>query len=300
MKETVAIIVTYNRKELLIECIESIRNQENTECDILVIDNHSTDGTREYLSEYINNNFIIYIDTGENLGGAGGFNFGIKQGAILGYKYLWIMDDDCIPSNNALEVLLSADKSLKGNYGFLSSKALWKDGSICKMNVQRKTLTKNLKSYDKQLIPVVMASFVSLFVKTDIVKEIGLPIKEFFIWTDDWEYTRRISRKYISYVVADSIVFHKSNSNIPADISTDSMNRLSRYMYLYRNDICLYRREGIKGFIYEILRIPYHILKVLLKADNHKIHRISIIIKGSLQGLKFKPTIEELEKNENT
>ena len=79
-----------------------------------------------------------------------------------------------------------------------------------------------------------MASFVSLFIKASVIKQLGLPIKEFFIWTDDWEYTRRISRKYNCYLVNKSVVTHKSKSNMGADIINDSEDRLDRYKYIYR------------------------------------------------------------------
>ena len=123
-----------------------------------------------------------------------------------------------------------------------------------------------------------------------------MPIKEFFIWTDDWEFTRRISRKYLSYVVTDSVVIHKSAQNIGAKIENDSLERLPRYRYLYRNDVYLYRREGIKGFFYELTRINFHMLRILFKAKNKRFKRIGMVIKGTREGRKFKPQIEYPEK----
>ena len=73
--------------------------------------------------------------------------------------------------------------------------------------------------------------------------------KEFFIWTDDWEYTRRISRKYKCYVVTDSEVIHKTKSNIGANIAIDSEDRIERYRYAYRNEMYLYKREGLKAHV---------------------------------------------------
>lgn len=287
-----AIVVTFNRKELLKENIKCLLEQNNENLDILIIDNNSTDGTYEYISDFMDK--IHYYNTGENLGGAGGFSFGIKKAVEEKYDYLWIMDDDCMPTNNALNAFLEADEKLNGNYGFLSSKVLWKDESICTMNIQRRTLTKNLDDFSTNLTEIKMASFVSLFIKTDIVKKYGLPIKEFFIWTDDWEFTRRISKKNKCYFVSESVVVHKSKSNIPADISNDSIERIDRYFYLYRNDVVLYRKEGIKGFFYEIIRLNYHILKVLFKAKNHRFKRVSKIIVGTFKGLFFFPKIEKV------
>ena len=294
MKNIAAVILTYNRKELLAECIDAILNQDEMVPDIIVIDNNSSDGTEEILHNHIDEGRVIYFNTGANLGGAGGFQYGIRKGVQLGYEYLWIMDDDCIPSSTALSKLKDASGTLSG-FGFLSSKALWRDGSICKMNVQRETLTKNVRDFSSgQFKPVVMASFVSLFIPTDIVRKVGLPIKEFFIWTDDWEFTRRISRKYPCYLITDSVVTHKSKMNIKADIAHEVPERLDRFDYLYRNDVVLYRREGIKGFLYECVRLAAHIVRVLLRSD-YKFLRIRKIIFGTASGFRFYPEIEYLE-----
>ena len=287
-----AVIVTYNRKELLKQCIEQVLQQENADCDILVIDNHSTDGTGETLRPFLDAGRIDYYDTGSNLGGAGGFSLGIRRAAEKGYDRIWVMDDDCMPEKDALAALLRAERDLNGSYGFLSSRVLWKDGTLCDMNLQRETLTRDLKGFDRRLQRVVMASFVSLFLKRETVMELGLPIKEFFIWTDDWEYTRRISRRYPCYAVADSTVVHLSRSNIGANIADESAERLDRFDYLYRNDVYLYRREGLRGFAYEAVRLSGHCLRVLLRAKDHKKERLQKIIGGTRKGLSFHPPIE--------
>ena len=294
-----AVIVTYNRKDLLKACVEHVIAQEGACCDVLVIDNHSTDGTKAALQPFIDAGRIDYADTGSNLGGAGGFSFGIRCAAERGYDRIWVMDDDCMPEPDALAALLRADRSLNGEYGFLSSRVLWKDGSLCDMNLQRETLTKDLKGFGRRLQPVVMASFVSLFLKRETVLELGLPIKEFFIWTDDWEYTRRISREYPCYAVADSTVVHLSKSNIGANIATESADRLDRFDYLYRNDVYLYRREGLRGFAYEAVRLSGHCLRVLLKAKDHKRERLRKIIGGTRNGFSFHPPVEKLSEEKD-
>ena len=314
MKKIAAVIVTYNRKELLCECIKAVLAQKPVPApepvlshkpfpagksivpDILIIDNHSTDGTKEAIAACKSgNDRILYFDTGSNLGGAGGFQYGIRKGVELGYDYLWLMDDDCIPRPGALAALLKHEP--KHPYGFLTSKVLWRDGSVCKMNVQRAKLTVNVSDFSKgQVQPVVMASFVSLFLRTDVVRELGLPIREFFIWTDDWEFTRRISRKYPCYLVTDSVVVHKSKLNIKADISSDTPDRLDRFYYLYRNDVFLYRREGLRGFLYECGRLSIHCVRVVTKSKDHKLKRLGKIFQGTAAGFRFHPEIEYIEE----
>ena len=84
MNKIVALVVTYNRKQLLKENIEALLNQNNNEFDILIVDNASTDGTEELVKSFENNR-IIYENTGANLGGAGGFNYGVKMSIEKGY-----------------------------------------------------------------------------------------------------------------------------------------------------------------------------------------------------------------------
>lgn len=287
------IVVTYNRKMLLLENIEALLKQtQKTLLSVIIIDNNSTDGTKEALLPYIESGRIIYVNTGKNLGGAGGFHYGIRYAAEHDFDYIWVMDDDCIPNETALEALLAASNKLNGQYGFLASKVLWKNRDICKMNVQRSSLWHNVNDWTTPLVPVIMSSFVSLFIPVNVVREFGLPIKEFFIWTDDWEFTRRISRKLPCYLVNNSVVIHKSKSNFGANIATEEADRLDRYNYLYRNDVCLYRREGFEGFLYESLRIGLHTLKVMMNAHDKKADRIKKIYYATYKGLSFHPAIE--------
>ena len=197
MNKIVALVVTYNRKNMLKENIEALLNQKYNKFDILIVDNASTDGTEELVKSFKNEK-IIYKNTGANLGGAGGFNYGMKEAYKIGCDFMWIMDDDTIPCKDALKELIGSDEILEGKYGFLSSVALWKDDSQCKMNIQK--ISKNWyvdSRYLKSgLLRTYYATFVSMLIRTDTIVKVGLPIKDFFIWGDDIEYTNRISKKY--------------------------------------------------------------------------------------------------------
>ena len=235
MNRVVAVIVTYNRKNLLIKCIKSIMQQSSGTPDVLIIDNASTDGTKEVLDElYSSDSRVKYMNTGSNLGGAGGFSYGINVAVNLGYDYLWVMDDDTLPENTALEELLKAARLLNDDFGFLSSFVKWTDGSPCVMNIPSLSpfwSEGNIqKQFENHMIRVESASFVSMFIRSEIVRHVGLPIKEFFIWADDIEYALRITKRYKSYYVFDSQVVHAIRNNIPAYIiEEDNIERLKRY-----------------------------------------------------------------------
>ena len=291
----VAIIVTFNRKKLLKEAIEALLKQTYESFDIFVIDNASTDGTFEYIKEISENNRVYYMNTGKNLGGAGGFHFGIKEAVTKGYEKIWIMDDDTIPTSTALQELLNAESILHDAYGFLCSDVKWIDGSSCAMNVPNISNQWNHQSQFLQegLLRVEQCSFVSCFFTAETVKKVGLPLKEFFVWGDDAEYTKRISNLKESYFVAKSIVVHKMNSNIPTDISQDSVDRLFRYKFSYRNMYFVNKKHGTKlSMLLYYYGIYLDIKKIIKCEKKGKWEKIRIIMKGIHDGKKFAPDVE--------
>jgi len=296
--EIAAVVVTYNRKTLLSECLNRILNQENISCDIVLIDNGSTDGTEEMIQTQYQRPEIIYRKVKVNLGGAGGFQYGVKYAVIQGYKFVWIMDDDTMPENNALFELVNAGHALEDNWGFLSSAVYWIDGKVCMANRPKVTLFSHVCAdrCRQEVVSVIMSSFVSILVKTDVIREVGLPIGEYFIWTDDYEFSGRISRNYPCYMIKRSKVIHAMANHSKADIAIDDIRRLDRYFCLYRNDVHCYRNYGVKGWIYIILKDIYAIFNILKNSRDGKRDRLKTILKGFKEGVCFNPQLEMLER----
>lgn len=305
MNNTLAVAVTYNRLSMLKECIGHLSAQSIC-CDILIVDNASSDGTGEWARtlQSTEERKILYANTGANLGGAGGFNFGLRRGCELGYEYIWIMDDDAFAEPDCLEQLLKAAEKTTG-FGFLSSIVLWTDGSLCKMNWQRKLhLPKKRSEHhitqedirQSCLIPIQSATFVSVLLPARVVRQVGLPIREFFIWCDDIEYTRRIALQHQlpCFAVTDSRIVHHIANNVGTDLATDSEDRIGRYNYAFRNENYMYRQYGLKGFGYYLLVCAYNIFKILKNAPDHKRERISVVIRNLFSGLRFNPPVEKL------
>lgn len=288
-----AVVVTYNRLPLLRQCLAALKNQTVSPAAVWVIDNASTDGTAQAV-QAMQFPQLVYRNTGKNLGGAGGFSYGVREAAQGGYDALWLMDDDTIPEPDALRQLLQADDVLQGNYGWLSSRALAPDGTDQPMNLQRKTPYRDLDGFQGETLPAVMASFVSLFVRTEAVRKYGLPIAEFFIWSDDWEYTRRISRAMPCYVVPASRVVHAMQNPGTVNIATDVPARWGRYRYFYRNDVVLYRREGLLGWAWLLAKDLWHTVQVMRDPRGNRRERIAIIWKGFAAGIRFSPPISYL------
>lgn len=175
-----AVVVTYNRIELLKQCIDSLRNQSHTLDEIIIINNSSTDGTIEWLETQYDLTFI----TQENSGSAGGQYTGIKTAYEKGYDWIWCIDTDIILQHNALENLVKCDPFALASTGFLTSTILFIDGNLAHPNIPELANSYELLNAftSGKPIPILSASFGALLVRRDVVKQTGFPCKDFFIW----------------------------------------------------------------------------------------------------------------------
>lgn len=258
-RSVVVVVVTYNRRELLRKTLWAIHRQTMRPGQIVVLDNHSTDGTDAMLQEISREIPLAHRRMHQNIGGAGGFKAGIESAYLHGADWIWCMDDDCVAEPDALERLMRASHLLADRTpGFLASRVLWTDGSPCLMNLQIPYRAwHEAQAVDLALSRIVGSSFVSMLIARKAVESVGLPVAEFFIWFDDAEYSRRISRRFPCYLVGDSIVVHHTIANSePLDFSMADRDNLWKFRYGVRNELSYYfRSEGFTRAIMFVLRV---------------------------------------------
>ena len=300
MDKIIAVIVTYNRCDLLLECICALKKSIYP-VDVLIVDNASTDGTEQRIRFLVEEGKIFYVNTGKNLGGAGGFNFGLKKAYEMGYAFFWLMDDDTIVKPDSLAKLLEAKKIIGNEFGFLSSLAIWKDGTICHMNHHHVAPNWNEKKnlLEKGILQIEIATFVSFFIGRNTVKKLGFPIKEYFIWGDDTEYSLRISAQYPSYLVFNSKVVHKMKENQSASNFADfsDINRINRMFYAFRNGCYTHRCRSVKKLLRYILSGLRLLIKILKTNSPYKLKKIYVFLKGYFIGLLFFHPKKEFPNN---
>ena len=109
-----AVIVTYNRVELLRKSVAHLLAQSRKPDSILIVDNASSDETEAFCCELMKERKEIeYLRLLENTGGAGGFYTGIKVAIKRGADYIWGMDDDAFAQREALEKIVTLLDSKK-------------------------------------------------------------------------------------------------------------------------------------------------------------------------------------------
>lgn len=242
-----AVVVTFNRKALLLEVIEALLRQTRRPDHILIVDNASTDGTADAVGPYLGRQNFEYVRLDCNTGGAGGFHAGIKHAVECGADWLWCMDDDCVPCEDALELLLGPLRDPEmADAGWLASRVLWTDGDPCLMNLPvAHPLWIAPHTRHATVSRIVGSSLVSMLVSSAAVRQVGLPVKEFFIWFDDAEFSRRISARMPCYLVSDSVVIHKTPLNMaPLDFDRLDSSSLWKFRYGVRNECSFHFRTG--------------------------------------------------------
>jgi len=257
-----AVIVTYNRKNLLQRSIQNLR-QNKALNDIIVVNNGSTDGTGEWLSQQTG----LSVVTQENVGGSGGFYTGIQKAYEEGADWIWCMDDDVFPHADCLDHLLEyADRE---DIGIMSPRRLL-DGKVfthefCHYNFSNpfasmhgeklkfeesggRKVTGGLSDNNNQdnLSPlrIVGCDFEGPFIRREVVEKIGLPNKKLFIFCDDTDYCLRahLAGFHLLYVPEALMDKHKFFSD-DTWTTRNQKKKWKRY-YQVRNEAYLNHHYG--------------------------------------------------------
>ena len=143
-----------------------------------------------------------------------------------------------------------------------------------------------------KLLKLSSCTFVSVFINLEVTKKVGLPVRQMFIYGDDHEYTKRLSKEKSAYLVLDSVVVHKMNSNQGYQIEDIPKERISRYYYDSRNRLYRAKKDGIREIVGYFYWLFTSIVKIITRAKDKKIYRMWVIIKGFGAGIFFNPKIE--------
>ncbi|TSD66985.1 glycosyltransferase [Inquilinus sp. KBS0705] len=298
MLNIAAVIVTNNRLALLQEAVEALRLQTYLPTTIIVVNNDSNDGTHQWLDAQTD----ITVIHQQNLGGSGGFYTGIKAATANSADWIWLMDDDTICQPDTLLRLVEKLPFVEEPVGFIGSKCIWTDGNPHLMNIPviKNAVYKNtpFNKYDsKGLLLAEMSSFVSILINAEAVRAVGLPYKEFFIWGDDQEYTKRITNNnYLGLYCFDSLALHKTKVNYFPDFYNDTVPNLWKHSYGFRNEFFMAKQN--KGlFYYSIWLIKTLIVKIynilrIRKGDKFKF--ISVVLNSAWRSVFFDPKIDKI------
>ena len=246
--KVIAVVVTYNRRDLLLESLAAVLAQTRAPDKVIVVDNASEDGTAAAVRDQFP--AVHLAELRRNSGGAGGFAGGMALALADGADLIWLMDDDTVPEPGALNALLGARDRMAaqdrsgGPPALVASQVLWTDGREHPMNTPRRkpfaAKAERAAAAATGCVPIRSASFVSILVDADLSRERGLPQADYFLWNDDFEYTTRLLRGQSGLLCPASVVVHKTAAF--GDTDTDPG---PRFFYEVRNKIWTLRTRSL-------------------------------------------------------
>jgi GT2 family glycosyltransferase len=175
-------MVTYNRLEILKQTLGLILDQEYPPTTVIIVDNYSTDGTKEYLAGLLSNEKIRTIHLDTNMGAG----FAISQGMKLGltmqdYDYYWVLDDDSFYKSHVLKELVQGIS--ESPYALVGL-----TGSNIRFGTKRAVEQKDkLQEVDYALVD-------GAIIRGDVIRKIGTTCERFFMMCDDDEYIIRLKK----------------------------------------------------------------------------------------------------------
>lgn len=290
----VAVIVTYNRKELLEQNLTMIYQQDLL-CDkIIVVDNCSTDGTYEYLKNkgYIDRNEFIYLNTKKNIGGAGGFYAGTKYAFELGADWIILMDDDGRPLNKrTFKILYDLSNNLQksdlydGKY-FINSLVVSGDMLSFKMG-NKYTVQEAIDASKENILMGEANPFNGTMISRKLIETIGFPNPDFFIKGDEVNYKQRAIDAGACIVTAvNSLYYHPRPETFEKKVLGIKVPFFVeapwKEYYTARNFTYMYKqKKQYKAIIFELLFVK---LLAILSLQCQKLSTIKFVIKGFVDG----------------
>ncbi len=246
-EKVAVVVVTYNRADLLEGMLAGLTALERQPDAVIVVDNASTDHTREVL-ERATTPGLITVRTTENLGGAGGFHLGLKTAYDKGFDRMWLMDDDVVPAPDCLTRLLEHDASgliavREDRAGALVEKAAVRFDLRNPLAIRPKTAsietTYGVRSAMPATVEVENVAFEGFLVRREVIDDVGLPDPSYFIFYDDVDFAIRARRAgHHIYAVRDAVLVRQ--------LDFDQQHDLAGWKgyFMYRNLFAVHFRYG--------------------------------------------------------
>ena len=248
MTETVAVVVvTFNRADLLGRSLDALAAQSHAPDAVIVVDNASTDHTREVLDAHQGLSLQrIHLDT--NTGGAGGFHAGVESAYQQGFDRIWLMDDDVVAAPDCLAVLMGVDEAClmsvrEDTRGHLVEKAATDFDLTRPWSIHPKRARVDTAYADRTEMPARVelhnVAFEGFLVRREVIDVIGLPDDSFFIFYDDVDFALRARRAgYRIWAVRDAVLVRQ--------LDFDQQHALDTWKgyYMYRNLFAVHFRYG--------------------------------------------------------
>ena len=213
------VVLNWNGKDDTIECLGSLEKLDYPNFETVVVDNGSTDDSEDEVRSLFLS--VSIIQTGTNLGYAGGNNAGIRYALSHGADYVWLLNNDTIVEPKALTVLVATAKA-DPQIAFVGSKiyfydnpdVIWCVGGTIDLVDGGRTDHPGIGQVDRgqfeNITDVGYVSGCSLLASKDAISDIGFIPEEYFLYFEETDWNVAAQRKgYRTVLAPASLVWHK-------------------------------------------------------------------------------------------
>ena len=297
-KQIGVVICNYNKKDFVLDSVQSVLESKGVEPDIFVVDNASSDGSVAALKEKYSDS-ITLLENSENLGGSGGFNTGLRRVRDEGYKYFFCLDDDAQVDENALAVLYeymeaNPDVGMAGCrvYHMQIPDHIQQSGLLIDFeHCSAKTIGADTIE-DGSLPDIIECDTVAtcaVMVRAEAAKkpEVGIMPEDNFIYWDDMEWGHRIHLAgYRVVTLASAKALHQMGAIVRRP------NTFINY-YMWRNRTNFFLRftpeEMLDNMSFQLLSAVFDALYECMFREEHNIKTtISLAYQDALTGVRGK------------
>lgn len=243
------VILNWNGATDTIACLRSLGNLEGNLPKILVCDNASTDDSWCRLQAYVTSQSTLdirLVQTGSNLGFAGGNNVGLRLAlSDPDMEFVWVLNNDTEVAPDALSSMLAYIKT-RSDVGICGTTLLYMDepsliqavggrynswlGTSQHILGHQKYSKAICESVDPNTFDYVVGA--SLFVRRSVLEQVGLLSEDYFLYCEEIDWATRMRRRSSEYKIGyapEGIVYHREGA------STGSNDR-GKKTYRYFSD----------------------------------------------------------------
>lgn len=260
MEKIIAVVVTYNRKELLQKVIDRLRGQTVALRRIIVVDNGSTDGTGQWLDQQVG----IEVVHQDNIGGSGGFWRGIKEAIKHECDWIWCMDDDVFPSASCLETLLAhaqAEIGILCPHRLMSGKTFTGEAKTLNLSNPFRDMHDNMVTpadvEGNELTDIVGMAFEGPLIRRNVVERIRLPNRDLFILYDDTDYSYRAVIDGWRVCIVRDAMMEKHDFKAATSQHEERLKNKWKLAYHIRNTAYFGHRYGKNWAVRRYAAVPF-------------------------------------------
>ena len=283
------IIVNWKQYQLTKLCLYSLQKIKYDNYQIILIDNESNPKELKKIKNQFDK--IITFPNQKNLGFTGANNIGIEYAIKNDFEYVMLINNDTEVEKNFINPLIEV---LEKNQNFGAAQPLilnyynrdkvWSAGGFLNKFFGYTYVIKSPEGIKKNIDWITGCCF---FLRTDVIKKIGLLDEKFFAYYEDVDWSIRIKNAgYDLAFVKSSVVYHHGSKSSKNESNEGTLSPFVHYLNI-RNHIFLLRKNkdvfnSVGVLFFQFFKIVSYSVYFIVRV---RINKLNMVYKGLVDGL---------------